>query len=158
MIRDGVTPGLHSYITLISGLCKIKTVDETMVLFKDMHCNDQAIALFNNVIDRGIHPDVHTYTIIIDGLCKGGRLEDSQEVFQDLLNNGYRLNVAAYNAMINGLCKEGKVDEPLCQKWKTIGCSPDAITFETIICALFERDENDTAEKLLHEMVARGLL
>ncbi|KAL2335578.1 hypothetical protein Fmac_016791 [Flemingia macrophylla] len=38
------------------------------------------------------------------------------------------------------------------------GCIPNAITFEIIICALFQKDENDKAEKLLLEMIARGLL
>ena len=38
------------------------------------------------------------------------------------------------------------------------GCMPNAITFRTIICALSEKDENDKAEKILREMIARGLL
>ncbi|RYR07887.1 hypothetical protein Ahy_B05g075379 [Arachis hypogaea] len=33
------------------------------------------------------------------------------------------------------------------------GCLPDAVTFETVIRALFEKDENDMAEKLLREMI-----
>ncbi|XLS94632.1 hypothetical protein HN51_070640, partial [Arachis hypogaea] len=38
------------------------------------------------------------------------------------------------------------------------GCLPDAVTFETLIRALFEKDENDIAKKLFREMIARGLL
>jgi pentatricopeptide repeat domain-containing protein 1 len=38
------------------------------------------------------------------------------------------------------------------------GCIPDVVTYETIIRALFKNDENDKAEKLLREMIARGLL
>ena len=38
---------------------------------------------------------------------------------------------------------------PCCQKWKTMVASE-----YTIICALFDKDENDKAEK----MIARGLL
>ena len=38
------------------------------------------------------------------------------------------------------------------------GCMPDAVTFDIIIWALFEKDENDKAEKILREMIARGLL
>jgi pentatricopeptide repeat domain-containing protein 1 len=38
------------------------------------------------------------------------------------------------------------------------GCIPNAKTYEIIILSLFEKDENDKAEKLLHEMIVRGLL
>jgi pentatricopeptide repeat protein len=38
------------------------------------------------------------------------------------------------------------------------GIIPDAVTYETIIRALFYKDENEKAEKLLREMITRGLL
>lgn len=38
------------------------------------------------------------------------------------------------------------------------GCMPNAKTYETIILSLFEKDENDMVEKLLREMIMRGLL
>ena len=62
--------------------------------------------------------------------------------------------------MISGLCKEGMFDEALAMKSKMEdnGCIPNAVTFEIIIRSLFEKDENDKAEKLLHEMIAKGLL
>jgi len=37
------------------------------------------------------------------------------------------------------------------------GCTPDAVTYETLIRALFESDRNDKTVKLLREMIARGL-
>jgi pentatricopeptide repeat domain-containing protein 1/leucine-rich PPR motif-containing protein len=62
--------------------------------------------------------------------------------------------------MINGLCLKGLFDEAmiLLSKMESNGCIPDAVTYETIIRALFKNDENDKAEKLLREMIARGLL
>jgi pentatricopeptide repeat protein len=38
------------------------------------------------------------------------------------------------------------------------GIIPDAVTYETIICALFHKDENEKAEKLLREMIYKGLM
>jgi len=38
------------------------------------------------------------------------------------------------------------------------GCIPNAVTYEIIIRSLFDKDENDKAEKLLREMITRGLL
>ena len=62
--------------------------------------------------------------------------------------------------MINGLCKQDLLDEALAMlsKMEGNGCIPNAFTFEILICALFEKDGNDKAEKLLREMIARGLL
>lgn len=80
-----------------------------------------------------------------------------QRVFQDLLIKGYHLNVCTYTVIINGLCKEGLFDEAQ-SKMENNGCIPDAITFEILIRAFFEEDENDKADKLLCEMIAKGLL
>jgi pentatricopeptide repeat domain-containing protein 1/leucine-rich PPR motif-containing protein len=62
--------------------------------------------------------------------------------------------------MINGFCLEGLFDEAeaLLSKMEDSGCIPDAVTYGTIIHALFKKDENDKAKKLLLEMSARGLL
>ncbi|PNX67715.1 pentatricopeptide repeat-containing protein [Trifolium pratense] len=42
-------------------------------------------------------------------------------------------------------------------KMKDNGCILDAVTYETIIRALFENDENDKAKKLLREMIAKDI-
>jgi pentatricopeptide repeat domain-containing protein 1 len=41
---------------------------------------------------------------------------------------------------------------------KDNSCVPNAATYEIIIRSLFDKDQNDMAEKLLCEMIARGLL
>ena len=62
--------------------------------------------------------------------------------------------------MINELCKEGLLDEALAlqSRMEDNGCISDAVTFEIMIRAFFDKDENDKAEKLVREMIARGLL
>jgi pentatricopeptide repeat domain-containing protein 1/leucine-rich PPR motif-containing protein len=124
------------------------------------HHVDKAIALLTKIKDMGIQPNMYTYTILIDGLCKSGRLNDAQKVFEDLLGKGYNLNVYTYTAMIHGFCKYGLLDEALAtlSKMKVNSCIPDAATYEIIIRSLFDKDENDKAEKLLREMISRGLL
>nr|AFK39839.1 unknown [Medicago truncatula] len=62
--------------------------------------------------------------------------------------------------MIQGFCSHGLLDESLVllSKMEENGCIPDAVTYEIIICSLFDKDKNDKAEKLLREMITRGLL
>lgn len=81
------------------------------------------------------------------------KMEDLRinEIFHDLLIKGYRLDVRLYTVMINGLCREAFFDE-------AYGCTPNAVTYEIIIRALFKNDKNNIAVKLLDEMISRGLL
>jgi pentatricopeptide repeat protein len=87
-------------------------------------------------------------------------VEDARNVFEDLSVKGYNLNVCTYTTMIQGFCNQGLFDEALAllSKMKDNGCTPDAGTYEIIIRSLFNKGENDKAEKLLREVIARGLL
>jgi pentatricopeptide repeat protein len=38
------------------------------------------------------------------------------------------------------------------------GCTPNAVTYKTLIHAFLKNGMNDKAMKLQHEMIARGLL
>ncbi|MCI06129.1 pentatricopeptide repeat-containing protein, partial [Trifolium medium] len=68
--------------------------------------------------------------------------------------------VRMYSVMVNGMCKEGLLDEALSipSKMEENGCTPDAVTYEPLIRALFKNGKNDKAIKFLREMIARGLL
>lgn len=52
------------------------------------------------------------------------------------------------------------VDEALAllSRMEDNGCIPDLVSYETIMYALFEQNERDKAEKLLLEMISRGLI
>lgn len=141
-------PNIFTYNSLLDGLCK-------------NHNLERAIALFKKVKEKEILSDVYSDTlIVIDELCTGGRLKYAQEIFQYLLVKGYHIDVWTYIVMINGLCKEGLFDEALAllSKMEHAGCIPNVVAYEIIIRALLQKDDNDSAEELLREMIARGLL
>ncbi|RHN52629.1 putative pentatricopeptide [Medicago truncatula] len=140
----GQQPDIITYNSILDALCK-------------KHHAGKAIALLTKLKDQGIRPNMNTYTILVKGLCRSGKLEDARKVFEDL---GYNLDVYAYTVMIQGFCDKGLFDEVLAllSKMEENGCIPDAKTYEIIILSLFEKDENDMAEKLLREMIMRGLL
>jgi pentatricopeptide repeat protein len=62
--------------------------------------------------------------------------------------------------IIDGLCKEGFFDEAssLVSIMERNGCTPDAVTYRTLIHALSTNGMNDKAVKLQREMIARCLL
>nr|KYP39089.1 Pentatricopeptide repeat-containing protein At1g09900 family [Cajanus cajan] len=126
---------------------------------RENHNLDRAIALLKKIKEQRSQLDVYSYTLIIDSLCKDGRLANAREVFQYLLIKGYHLDVSTYIVMINGFCRKGFFGEALAflSKMEDAGCIPNVVTYEIIIRALLENDENDKAEKLLREMIARRL-
>ncbi|XP_058776584.1 pentatricopeptide repeat-containing protein At1g62670, mitochondrial-like [Vicia villosa] len=140
----GQPPNIITYNSLFDALCKNHLVEE--------------IALLRKVKDQGIQPNLCTYNILIKGLWQSGRLKD--EGFQNLLIKGYNLDVYTYTVMIQGLCDKGLLDEVLAllSKMKDGFCVPNVVTYNIIVCSLFNKGENEKTEKLLREMTARGLL
>ncbi|KAL4374981.1 hypothetical protein HN51_008821 [Arachis hypogaea] len=176
MLRKYLVPNTVTYTILIDSLCKSKRISCALELFDKMHDRgqtanivtynsllngmfknkqlDKALMLFNQMKKSGIDPNINTYRVLIDGLY------NAKEIFQDFCVIGCPINMRAYNIKIDGLCKKGLFEEALTQlsEMEHNGCLPNAVTFVTVIHALFERDDNDMAEKLLREMIARGLL
>ena len=87
-------------------------------------------------------------------------MNDAWEIFQYLLAKGFQVDVQTYTVMIHGFCRAGLLDEAiaLLDKMEENGCAPNFVTFEVLHRFLLEKNENARAEKLLHEMIARGLL
>ncbi|KAL1318445.1 hypothetical protein AAHE18_15G206600 [Arachis hypogaea] len=175
MPRKYLVPNTVTYTILIDSLCKSKRISCALELFDKMHDRgqtanivtynsllngmfknkrlDKALMLFSQMKKSGIDPNIHTYRVLIDGLY------NAKESFQDFSVIDCPPNVRAYNIKIDGLCKKGLFEEALTQllEMEHNGCLPNVVTFVTVIHALFEKDENDMAEKLLREMIARGL-
>lgn len=83
-------------------------------------------------------------------------------VFQDLLTKGQQLSVCMHDVMIHGLYIRGLFGEALIFKSRNERqrpwLHPIAATFDIIIHALLEKIGNDNSEKLLHEVIERGLM
>ncbi|WJX20765.1 hypothetical protein P8452_10270 [Trifolium repens] len=69
-----------------------------------------------------------------------------------MAQSGVTPDVWSYNIMINGFSLV------LLTKMKNNSCIPDAATYDRIIRSLFNKGENDKAEKLLREIIARGIM
>ncbi|KAG5052827.1 Pentatricopeptide repeat-containing protein, mitochondrial [Glycine soja] len=138
ILKLRLSPNYHNLeYTYENGLCKTKRVDDALNLFEEMH------------------PDTVTYSSLIENQ---GESLMAVALFNKMKDQAC-LNVRRYAVMINELCKEGLLDEALVlqSRMEDNGRISDAVTFEIVICAFFEEDENDKAEKL-RKMIARGLL
>ncbi|MED6132799.1 hypothetical protein PIB30_022111 [Stylosanthes scabra] len=122
-----------AYSALIDGYFKGNDVNKARELFDDMR-------------KRGLSPNVRSYSIMINGYCKNKLIDKAVTLFEEMHSKG--------------LCKEGLFDEALTllSKMEGDGYLPDYVSYETIVHALLDKNHNETAEKLLHEMKSRGLL
>ncbi|QHO13099.1 Pentatricopeptide repeat-containing protein [Arachis hypogaea] len=153
MRRKDLVPDTITISILIDGLCKLGRISCASKLLVEMH-------------DKGQPADIITYNSFLDALCKNHHVDKALVLFNTIKDQGIRPNICycpnvwTYTIMINGLCKEGLLHEALAclSKMEDNGRLPNAVTYEIIICALFKKGENDNAEKLLREMISRGLL
>ncbi|KAF7841129.1 putative pentatricopeptide repeat-containing protein [Senna tora] len=99
------------------------------------------ISLWTRAKSRGFTPCIVTLNILVNCYCHMGQMAFAFSILGKIFKNGL------FDEAIN-----------LLSKMKENGCFPDSITYEILIRALLEKGENDTAKKLLHEMVASGLL
>ena len=123
---------LITYTTLINGFCKVGESRRAVKLLKkvctdkrvklsvycfspiiDSFCKegrmDEALILFQDMINHGVLQNVVTYTSLIHGLCKFGRWEEAKRFLFDILDDGISPNVYTYSALIDSLCKEEKI-------------------------------------------------
>ncbi|GJV94236.1 pentatricopeptide repeat-containing protein [Tanacetum coccineum] len=147
MLRNGYEPDIHTYNTLIRGLCKNDRLFSARDLMKEMKL-------------KGCEPDMISYTILIDGFCKKGRLEEASEVMREMTQKGLSLNTVGYNSIIHALCKVGNVSEALnmFHDMCVQGCKPDIFTFNSLIFGLCDIDEMESALKMFQDMVLEGVV
>ncbi|XP_038711729.1 putative pentatricopeptide repeat-containing protein At1g12700, mitochondrial [Tripterygium wilfordii] len=176
----GLCADTITYSTLISGLCKVGSVQAVKKLLKEMCARghtpnlitystlldglckrgslDEALTLFKAMQESGLELEIVTYNTMIDGLSKGEKLIIARELFSCLSIKGLNPDIKTYNILINGLCKEGDLSEAydLIREMEGTDCPPNGGTYNTIIRGLFRNNNTSLAVQLLHEMVDKG--
>ncbi|XP_027357347.1 pentatricopeptide repeat-containing protein At1g62680, mitochondrial-like [Abrus precatorius] len=139
VVAQGFELNQASYGILINGLCK---VGERRI----------ALQLLRKIEGHSINPDrisadVITYTSLIYGFCVVGRLKEAIDLFKEMALQDINPNLmkeTMYSTIWFHRC---------CQMAVMV---PNGGIYGSI-CALFDKDENDKAEKLLRQMIDGGL-
>ncbi|XP_008228123.1 PREDICTED: pentatricopeptide repeat-containing protein At1g62590-like [Prunus mume] len=169
MLKKGSIVDVFSYTILINGYCNKRRMKEAMHLFEEM-------------TRKRMIPDTVTYTTLIGGFCKDRRIDDAQNIFSKMKVGGPLPNISTYSVLLDGLGRNGHIDmalkffgelecsnvdfgispynilidEALLRGMEEKGCSPDSVTYNTIIQRFLLNDELSRAQKLIQEMVAKG--
>ena len=94
---EGCEQTVYTYTILINGL------------FNE-HRNEEALKLWDMMIDKGITPNAASFRALSIGLCLSGKVARACKIMDELAPMGI-IPETAYEDMLNVLCKSGRVKE-----------------------------------------------
>ncbi|KAI3725402.1 hypothetical protein L1987_65190 [Smallanthus sonchifolius] len=142
---DECSPDVVSFTSVISGYCKLSKLEEALVLFDDM-------------IDRGIRPNTITFNVIIDGFGKIGDIGSLQNMYEKMLSFGCTPDVITFTSIIDGHCRVGELQKGL-KVWDEMNrrnLYPNIYTFSILIHTLCKESRLNEARDLLRQLKKRG--
>ncbi|XP_026378083.1 pentatricopeptide repeat-containing protein At1g05670, mitochondrial-like [Papaver somniferum] len=101
MEEINIPPDHITYNSMMDGLCLVGRLEE-------------AIKLFDSMVDRGLEPEEFHYNVLLDGAIPRWKMQAF----------GQSPDEVVCNAVLNGLCKNGNMEEAieLFESLESIGC------------------------------------
>ncbi|KAL0724096.1 hypothetical protein Bca4012_038695 [Brassica carinata] len=180
MSEKGCTRDSYCYNALMDAFTKCGKVDEALALFKRMeeeegcdqtvytytilisgmfkeHRNEEALKLWDMMIDKGITPTAACFRALSTGLCLSGKVGRACKILDELAPMGVILD-AACEDMINTLCKAGRIKEAckLADGITERGREVPGRIRTVMINALRKVGKSDLAMKLMHSKIGIG--
>ncbi|KAM0069093.1 putative tetratricopeptide-like helical domain superfamily [Helianthus debilis subsp. tardiflorus] len=177
LFKQGYSPTLATYSTLINGLVLADRVFEAVELFKkllrDKLCDpdqvmygtiinglckvghtSKAIELLTFMEAGSCKPCVEQYSVVIDSLCKDKMVDHALELFAKMTEKGVLANVITYNSLIHGLCNFGRETEAakMLRDMEEEGVSPTVVTFTILVNAFCKQGSVKDAELAVQAM------
>ncbi|XP_071702670.1 uncharacterized protein [Rutidosis leptorrhynchoides] len=142
---DGFSPDVVTFTSVISGYCKLGKMED-------------AVVLFDKMIDLGIRPNTFTFNVIIDGFGKIGNMVSVQNIYNQMLNLDCTPDVITYTSIIDGHCRVGEVHKGL-KIWDDMNrrnINPYIYTYSVLIHSLCKQSRLSEARDLLKQLNTRG--
>ncbi|RWR87062.1 pentatricopeptide repeat-containing protein isoform X2 [Cinnamomum micranthum f. kanehirae] len=168
MEKHGCFPTMMTFNALIDGLCRAGEVKEAFDLFVKME-DKRSPAVFLQISEAKVD-DSASLQMYIERLCDAGRVLGAYKLsknFVDLVDSGVTPDVITYNILINGFGKarledssdqeapHKYIEDALFEHMKLRECSPDAVTYRTLITAAFRKERFLKGLELWLEYIAQ---
>ncbi|WCJ22962.1 Tetratricopeptide repeat (TPR)-like superfamily protein [Euphorbia peplus] len=150
MVRKGrgLSPDVVTYTTLVRGYCMKREIDEALVVFDEM-------------MERGLKPNEVTYNTLIKGLCEVEKIDKIKEILEGALGGGgFTPDTCTFNTLINARCDAGNLKEAMeiFEKMSALNVQPDSATYSVLIRSFCKGGDFERAEKLLDELFDEEIL
>lgn len=144
-----LNPDVVTYTTLVRGYCMKQQIDEALGVFEEM-------------VNRGLKPNEITYNTLINGLCEAKRIDKIKEIFEGaaLGGGGFTPDACTFNTLMTVHCNAGNLNEAFTvfEKMKDLKIQPDSATYSILIRSLCQKGDFERAEQLFDELMHKEIL
>ncbi|KAI4982042.1 hypothetical protein ZWY2020_022534 [Hordeum vulgare] len=121
------------------------------------------LALFGRVLRMGLKTNVVVVSTVLKCLCGAKRTDEAVNILLHRMSElGCVADAFSYTIVLKSLCDDSRSQRALdlLQMWeKERGvCSPNVVTYNTVIGGFFKEGEVSKACNLFHEMVQQGVV
>jgi len=180
--ESGLRPSVPTYGSLIKASSALGEVDKCWFLWRQivdergmdpsdivlgcmldaLVCNDcleAAVDLLNHWKTR-VQPNTVMYSTIIKGFALSRQAARAMEMWREMLQLNIPMNTVAYNALIDAQARVGAMDdvEILVKSMEPNGCTPDVITFSTIVKGYCVKGELHRALEVFQNIDHNGMV
>ncbi|KAG2252462.1 hypothetical protein Bca52824_082598 [Brassica carinata] len=184
MKEDGIKPNVVTLNTLIGGMCRHHGVNMAIAFFADMqreglqgawlltalihaYCSvgniENAMGLFDQLLEDGCSPDAKIYYALISGLCQarrdhGEQREKVYEMLTDMEGAKMKPDSITYNTLVSFFCKLKDFEsvQKMMENMREDGLHPTVVTYGVIIEAYCSAGDVSEALKLFNDMGSRS--
>ncbi|KAL0680394.1 hypothetical protein Bca4012_008376 [Brassica carinata] len=140
-------PDACTYNVLISG-------------YSQSGCFDEAVKLFDEMVERKVKPTGVTFGTLMHGLCKYLKVKEALKMnLAFKLKDEVKVDSTIYYTLISLLIKDGRSNEvpEILEEMREKGCEPDKVTYNVLVNGFCVENDLESAYRVLDEMVEKGL-
>ncbi|MCO5561982.1 hypothetical protein L7F22_015608 [Adiantum nelumboides] len=138
---------LHTWFTIIQGLCKNKMLAD-------------AQKVFDRMMPSGCLPNAHVYNAIILGFCESGDPRKAVSYYEKMQKQGCEPDIYTYNSIIQSYCRlqMSAEAEGLVSHMRKAGCEPNRVTFNVLLQHYSKVGDAKEADTCFMRMLEGGLV
>lgn len=176
MLEDNCTPDATSYINLLHGYLRSKSVVNALNLFRELLAENifpvklynvmitglcmaeklqLALMFFEEMISKRLLPSLGCYEKLIYALCKEGKFNMALRIFSGMKKKGYHSCTFVYNVLLGHSFKLREVNQAwfLFEDMRRQNCAPNVGTFSILIAGLSDARRLESTIGVLEEMM-----
>jgi pentatricopeptide repeat protein len=121
---------------------------------------NEALKVFDEMVERVVRPNRITYNTMIDGYVKGGDLEGGLKLRDRMVRDGLKPNVITYNVLLSGLCCVGRIGElrNLLDEMESHRLLPDCFTYSILFDGLSRTVGSRAMLSLFGQSLKKGVI